>query len=296
MERKAVIVGSSGFLGEYLRRHLESVGWQVVGVSRGDRGWDGKSRGSWESQLTGASAVINYAGAPITLPWTSTNRDSILSSRLDSTRVLGQAMLDSKAPPPVWINASAVGFYGDRKDEILDEFAPAGTGFLAEVCLAWEDALVEATLPATRRIALRTGIVLGPGGGAMAPLAKLARLGLGGDLGNGKSWMPWIHIKDHARMVEILIESHLSGPVNAVGPAPATNHEFAQTLRQIVGCPIGIPTPAFALTLASKLGGPDPSVLLNSTRVVPKQAQQAGFTFDFSDLGSALADCLRLSR
>ena len=291
MDRSVVIVGVSGFLGKHLKAHLEQNGWRVIGLRRGEAGWDGKSRGPWESGLGGATAIVNLAGAPITLPWTKENRDLILRSRVESTRVLGEALAEQSSPP-VWINASAVGIYGNRDDALLTENSKPGSDFLAEVCVAWEAALNDAPSSASPRVALRTGIVLGPDGGALAPLAKLARVGLGGQLGNGKQWMPWIHVHDHVRLVEFLIESGLTGPINAVGPNPVQNHQFAQSLRKAVHCPIGIPTPAFGLSLASKLGGPDPSVLLNSTRVLPQRALDAGFRFEYDNLASALAQCL----
>jgi hypothetical protein len=295
MDRKALIIGNNGFLGRHLETHLKQEGWEVAGLRRGSGGWDGKTRGPWESVLSGATAVINYSGAPVTLPWTPTNRDLILSSRVDTTGIIGQALLNLPNPP-VWINASAVGIYGDRADEVLDETSAGGTGFLADVCRAWEAALMDPAFRAIPRVALRTGIVLGPDGGALAPLAKLAKIGLGGDLGHGRQWMPWIHVHDPARMVEYIISSGLTGEINAVGPNPATNHDFAKELRKAVNCPIGIPTPRIALKVASKLGGPDPSVLLNSNRVMPTRARNAGFVFEFSDLPAALADCLRRKR
>jgi len=291
MDRSVVIIGASGFLGRHLQSYLQQQGWKVIGLRRGENGWDGKSRGPWESSLAGASAVINFAGAPITLPWTKSNRDLIFRSRLESTRVVGEA-LGSLESPPAWINASAVGIYGNRGDEVLLENSAPGSGFLAEVCLAWEAALFDSPGSTGRRVALRTGIVLGPDGGALTPLAKLARVGLGGPLGNGHQWMPWIHVADHVHLVEFLIQSALSGPINAVGPAPVQNREFASSLRKTVRCPIGVPTPSFGLAFAAKLGGPDPSVLLNSTRVLPQRALDAGFRFEYDNLASALAQCL----
>ncbi len=291
MDRSVVIIGVTGFLGRHLQAHLSKQGWRVIGLKRGENGWDGKSRGPWESALAGATAIVNLAGAPITLPWTTTNRELILRSRVESTHVVGQA-LSEMASPPIWVNASAVGIYGNRGDELLTENSAPGSDFLAEVCVKWEAALTQSPPSPSPRIALRTGIVFGPDGGALTPLAKLARIGLGGQLGNGRQWMPWIHIRDHIRLVEFLIESNISGAVNAVGPVPVENREFAKILRQTVHFPIGVPTPAFALTAASKLGGPDPSVLLNSTRVVPQHALDAGFRFEYGNLASALADCL----
>ena len=292
MVRSVLLVGGTGFIGKRLIPHLESEGWTVTSLKRGDQGWDGASRGAWETHLDHADAVINLAGAPVTLPWTSDNRRLITESRVNSTNVIAAAIADRSSYPAVWINASAVGYYGDRGDEILSETSAPGTGFLAEVCVAWENALFQPVIEDVRRVALRTGIVLGPGGGALEPLAKLARLGLGGAAGLGRQWMPWIHIEDHVRMISFALNTTIEGALNLVGPNPVTNSEFAARLREAVRVPIGLPAPAFGLEVVSKLGGPDPHVLLDSTRAVPTVAEDAGFQFKYRELLPALKDAL----
>jgi uncharacterized protein (TIGR01777 family) len=291
--RSVLLFGGTGFIGNRLIPHLESEGWRVTSLKRGEQGWDGKSRGAWESNLDTADAVINLAGAPVTLTWTPKNRQLITGSRVNSTRVIAEALASRSSRPAGWLNASAVGYYGDRGDEVLHEPLPAGTGFLAEVCAAWEDALFQPVLDGVRRVAVRTGIVLGPGGGALEPLAKLAKIGLGGAAGSGRQWMPWIHIEDHVRMVAFALNHAIDGPMNAVGPNPATNSDFAAHLRRAVGVPIGLPAPAFGLDLVGRLGGPDPHIILDSTRAVPTVAVRSGFHFKFNDLSAALKDALR---
>ena len=291
--RSVLLFGGTGFIGNRLIPHLASEGWRVTSLKRGEQGWDGKSRGAWESNLEGIDAVINLAGAPVTMPWTHRNRQLITDSRVDSTKAIAAAIADRSVRPPVWLNASAVGYYGNRGDEVLREASDPGTGFLAEVCVAWENAFFQPELEGVRRVALRTGIVVGPGGGALEPLAKLARIGLGGAAGSGRQWMPWIHIEDHVRMVSFVLNHSIDGPVNAVGPSPATNSDFAAHLRRAVGVPIGLPAPAFGLELVGKLGGPDPHIMLDSTRAVPTVAVRAGFQFKFNDLSAALKDALR---
>jgi uncharacterized protein (TIGR01777 family) len=291
--RSVLLFGGTGFIGNRLIPHLESEGWRVTSLKRGEQGWDGKSRGAWESNLDTADAVINLAGAPVTLPWTPKNRQLITDSRVNSTSVIAEVLASRSLRPAVWLNASAVGYYGDRGDEVLHEASPAGTGFLADVCVAWEDALFQPALGGVRRVAVRTGIVLGPGGGALEPLAKLAKIGLGGAAGSGRQWMPWIHIEDHVRMVAFALNHAIDGPMNAVGPNPATNSDFAAHLRRAVGVPVGLPAPAFGLELVGRLGGPDPHIMLDSTRAVPTGAVRSGFQFKFNDLSAALKDALR---
>jgi uncharacterized protein (TIGR01777 family) len=280
MSRRIVLLGASGFIGQALLRHLRAADYEVVTVDRHPLPNGLSWSDPWQAQLDGAFGVINLAGAPITLPWTPTNRDLILNSRVDSAAQIAVAV----QPPTVWLNASAVGFYGDRGDEELTEASTSGTGYLAEVCRAWENAVQSPV----RHCVVRTGIVLGPGGGALAPLAKLARFGLGGALGSGRQWMSWIDLADLCDLYQFLLEQHVHGPVNAVGPEPIRNHDFMHTLRAAVKRPWSPPAPALGLALVGKLGGPDPSILLDSVRAKPAVALRSGFRFANSDLRATL--------
>lgn len=296
---KIVVAGASGFLGRAL---IDSLGdHEVVALTRHGENigharsvtWNGLKIDRWADELDGADAVVNYAGSPVTDKWTDENMRLIKETRVQPTYLIGQAIGGAANPPKVWINGSAVGYYGSRGAEMLDETSTPGTGFLADVCRVWEDVLSQESLPSTRRIALRTGIVLGRDGGALKPLVKMTKLFLGGQQGDGHQWMPWIHIDDHVAMVKWLMENEISGPVNAVGPAPCLNSTFMETLRGVLGRPMGIPAPKGLLGLASKVAGPDPEAVLASARVCPKVAQAAGFRWRYPGLESALRNLLR---
>ena len=296
---KIVVAGASGFLGRHLIESLRDH--QVVALVRKQEQigaakpvlWNGLKMDRWADEIDGADVVVNLSGAPVTLKRTDENMRLIKESRVQTTYLLGQAIDGSERPPKVWINGSAVGFYGSRGAEILDETSPAGTGFLADVCKVWEDVLGQENLPNTRRVALRTGVVLGKKGGALPPLAKLAKLFLGGPQGDGHGWMPWIHIDDHVAMMRWLMETEVVGPVNAVGPAPCLNSTVMQTLRGVVGRPFGLPAPKPLLELVGKVAGPDPDVTLASDRVCPKVAQEAGFKWKHPALEEALRNLLK---
>jgi hypothetical protein len=294
--KRVVVAGGSGFLGNALLQEFGVNGYEVVVLSRSGRPidgaqtclWDGASLGDWAEELEGAKAVVNLAGEPVTLKWTPANRRRIVDSRVHSTEVIGKAIVKCAAPPPVWVNSSAVGFYGDRGDEVLTEASASGTGFLTDTCREWEAAVTRYDTPSTRRVWLRTGVVLGKGGGALEPLLKLTKAFLGGAVGNGRQWVPWIHVEDLCRLFRWCVESPVEGPVNGSAPNPVTNAELMRTLRQVVGRPPTPPAPAFALRVVGALGGPDPSVLLGSMRAVPEVAEREGFQFRHSQLEGAV--------
>ena len=296
---KIVVAGASGFLGHALIESLRDH--EVVALVRKSEQigaakpvlWNGLKMDRWADEIDGADVVVNLSGAPITLKWTEENIKLIKESRVQTTYLLGQAIDGAEKPPKVWINGSAVGFYGSRGAEMLDETSPAGIGFLADVCKVWENALMQEKLPNTRRVALRTGVVLGKKGGALPPLAKLAKLMLGGPQGDGHGWMPWIHVDDHVAMMRWLMETDVAGPVNACGPAPCLNSTFMGTLRSVVGRPFGLPAPKGLLEIVGKVAGPDPDVALASTRVCPKVAQDAGFKWKHPSLEEALRNLLK---
>ncbi|RYG47527.1 TIGR01777 family protein [bacterium] len=289
-----VVAGATGFIGKRLCDHLKETGWNVLRLVRdgqeGELHWDGIAPGDWEKGLEGAAAVINLAGAPITLPWTEENRELIRDSRTQSAEAIARAILKAESPPEVWVNSSAVGFYGDRGDELITEEAPAGTEFLSEVCVAWEEAAARWELPKTRLVLMRTGVVLGRGGGAFEPLLSLSKAFLGGAAGDGRQWMPWISLDDMCRMYAFALdEEKAEGPLNGVAPEPVRNADLMASVRKALGRPWAPSAPEFALNLASKVGGPDPSMLLDSMRVVPRRAKTLGFTWKDRDLDALVA-------
>ena len=294
---KIVIAGGSGFIGNALILELKAD-YEVVILSRSAKliedatvaQWTGHDLGDWTTYVDGAFALINLVGEPITLPWTDENKKKILDSRVESTTLMAKAIRTVKAPPKVWINASAVGYYGDTGDEVKDETSPAGDDFLAETCLAWERAQDETEVPQTRKVKLRVGFVLGRDGGAFPQLAKLTKGFLGGAVGNGHQWVPWIDLRDLARMFRWAAETEIKGHINGVGPEPVQKKDLMAAMRHAAHRPWSPPAPAFAVKLAGSVIGMQTDVALVSQRAVPKVALEKGFQFQHSDLAQVLQE------
>lgn len=293
MGKRVVIYGASGFIGGGLAGLLAAEGYEVLGVSRkGEGRVEGVS--TWVKpdavDLRGYSAVINLAGAPIDQRWTVERKKEFHASRVGVTEdiVARIAALPAADRPELLFNGSAVGFYGDGGDAVLTEDAAMGEGYLAELCDAWEKAALPAKALGVRTILLRTGVVLGKGGQAFEKLITVFKLGIGGRLGNGKQWMPWIHVDDlRSAMIFCLKNPEISGVVNGTAPEPETNAALTRKLAKAVGRWEFLPVPVFALKLA--LGGFG-GFLLASQRVVPMRLSAAGFRFQHPTLGDALSD------
>ncbi len=289
---RIVLAGASGYLGQPLLRRLREQGHQVVQLVRRPPAtadqvqWD-PDRGQLDpTVLDGADAVINLAGAGAgDKRWTTAYRQLLVQSRTRPTGTLARALAAAGDPPSVLLNASAVGFYGDRGEEELTESSSAGTGFFPDLARAWEAATEPAQAAGVRVAHLRTGLVLGPGGGLLGPMLPLFRLGLGGKLGNGRQWQPWISLADELGAIEYLLTNPLSGAVNLTGPTPVRNSELATTLAALLHRPALIPAPRFGLRLA--LGGFADEVLA-SLRVRPTVLAAAGYPYRHPDLTSAL--------
>lgn len=244
-------------------------------------------------KLEGMDAVIHLSGANVaSRRWTAAYKQEMTESRLTTTRVLSEALARLRTPPPVLISASAVGFYGNRGDAILDEDAAAGRGFFPDLCAAWEAATRPAELAGIRVVHLRFAPVFGPDGGALAKMAPLFRFGLGGPLGNGRQWMSWVSERDAVSAALFAWKTpHLAGALNVAAPNPVTNAEFTRELGRAVHRPAVVPAPAFALRLA--FGEMADEALLASTRAVPRRLLEAGFQFSYPTLAPALAAALR---
>ena len=305
MTGKVVIAGGSGFLGSALARSLATAGADIVILSRQPASpsgrirtvvWDGRTVGLWAAELEGAAAVVNLAGRSVACRFTAENRRLILASRLDSVRAIAAATAGCRLPPAVLVQASAVGIYGDSGDRICTEAsAPSGTDFIAGVAKAWEEAFFAAEAAGgPRRVALRIGFVLGRTGGALAPLAKLARFFLGGSAGNGKQYLSWIHVDDVCAIVRWVIERPgASGVYHATGPAPVTQAEFMRALRRALGRPWSPPAPAWAVRLGARFFlRVDPDLALTGQRCPPRRLLDEGFRFQWPVLPAALADLL----
>lgn len=293
MGKRAVIYGASGFIGGGLAGMLAAEGYEVIGVSRKGDG-DVKGVTAWVKpdavDLRGCAAVINLAGAPIDQRWTEARKKEFHASRVGVTQdiVARIVALPPAERPELLLNGSAVGYYGDRGDTVLPENATMGEGYLAELCDDWEKAALPVEALGVRLILLRTGVVLGKGGQAFEKLMTVFKLGIGGRLGNGNQWMPWIHVDDlRAAMIFCLREQAISGAVNGSAPEPETNAALTRKLAKAVGRWEFLPVPGFALKLL--LGGFG-GFLLTSQRAVPAKLTDAGFRFSHPTLDEALRD------
>ncbi|HEU4324409.1 MAG TPA: TIGR01777 family oxidoreductase [Roseiflexaceae bacterium] len=300
---RIVLAGGSGFLGQALATHFATQGYEMVSLTRSPAtqpgparavAWDGFSLGPWRRELDGAAALINLAGKSVNCRYTPANRREIVASRVNSVELLAQALRGCRTPPPIWVQAGSLAIYGDAGDRLCDENAPLGTGFSVETCLAWERAFDAAELPATRRVMLRTGFVLGRDGGALEMLARLARLFLGGAAGSGRQYISWLHLEDFNRVVGWCLDRpDARGVYNTTGPEPATNAAFMRALRRTLRRPWSPPIPAPAVRLGARLMGTEGSLALTGRRCLPRRLLDQGFVFRFPVLEPALADLFR---
>jgi uncharacterized protein (TIGR01777 family) len=293
--QRVVITGGSGLIGRALTAALRTRGAEVVCLGRAPTGpdaiaWDPRTGYLDAGVFEGATAVVNLAGRSIAQGrWTARVRAEILESRVRATRLLVNTIAKAHARPAVLVSASAVGYYGDRGDEVLDESSSPGQGFLAGVTQAWEVEARRAEARGVRVVCTRFGIVLARKGGALDPLLPLFRLGVGGPLGSGRQWWSWIHIDDLVAVIlAALTTPAMKGPVNVVSPSPTTNREFARALGAVMHRPALLPAPAFAIRLIK--GAMADEMILSSQRVVPAKLQAHGFAFHWKELGPALAD------
>jgi hypothetical protein len=288
---KVLVTGSTGLIGSRLAALLTGGGDSVVPLVRrsprtGEVRWD--PDGSVDAAaLEGADAVVHLAGESIVGRWTDAKKAKIRESRVRGTRVLAEALAGLERPPRVLACASAIGFYGDRGDERLDESSPQGAGFLPEVCRDWEAAAAPARGKGIRVANLRFGMVLSPHGGALAKMLPPFRIGAGGIIGSGRQYWSWIALDDAVGAIHHVLQTDaLHGPVNAVAPQSVTNREFTKTLGKVLSRPTFLPMPAFAARLA--LGEMADALLLASARVEPKKLTAAGYPFALPGLEEAL--------
>ncbi|MCU0784894.1 MAG: TIGR01777 family oxidoreductase [Verrucomicrobia bacterium] len=292
-----LVTGASGFIGRAVVSRLAENGHRVVPLRRTSGGseagptWN-PSAGQLRLEPAGAlDAVVHFAGENIAQRWTPAAKARIRASRVDATRLLCEALVRLPQPPRVLICASATGFYGDRGDEILDEQTGPGTGFLAEICQAWEGAAAPARQRGIRVVHLRLGIVLARHGGALAKMLPAFRLGLGGRLGTGRQFWSWIALEDLLRVVEqVLQDNRLSGAVNAVSPTATTNAGFTEALARALHRPAFLPLPGFVVKLI--FGEMGREALLASARVRPARLLGSGFEFRFPELAAAFKQLL----
>jgi uncharacterized protein len=299
---RVVLAGGSGFLGRALAREFARAGYEPVVLTRKVRKnsrvrqveWDGRTNGAWARELEGAAAVVNLAGRSVECRHTPEHRREIVESRVNSVEAVGRAIAACGEPPKVLVQAASLAVYGDAGRRVCCEDAPAGRGFPVEVCLRWERAFDSLELSSTRKVLLRIGFVLGRDGGALPLLARLARLYLGGTVGEGHQYISWLHVRDFCRLVLWCVERpEASGVYNATGPCPVTNAEFMCELRCALRRPWSPRTPAWLVRLGALLLRTEPALALEGRRCIPDRLVEEHFKFLYTNLESALADLLQ---
>jgi uncharacterized protein len=304
MKRRIILAGGSGFLGTALARKFRANGDEIIVLTRSARQlsdgvkevfWDAKNLGEWAPLFDGADAVINLTGKSVDCRYTEKNRRAIIDSRVDSTRVVGQAIARCSKPPRVWLNAGSATLYKHQFNHAADESGETGATpeakdeFSIEVIRQWENALNYAVTPATRKVALRITMVFGLGAGVFPVLRRLARFGLGGKMASGKQYVSWIHEEDFCRAVEWLIaHEELSGPINLAAPNPLTNAEMMRLVRKTCGVPFGLPATQWMLEIGAFFLRTETELIIKSRRVVPGKLMTSGFQFHFPQLENAL--------
>ena len=315
-----VIPGGSGHVGSLLAHSFQERGHRVTVLTRSPYAaswntvhWDGLHTGPWVEHLEGADVCINLAGRSVNCRYTAANREEIYRSRIETTQLLGDVIAGLADPPKVWLNASTATIYRHALDRPMDEFTgelggdemltawrrvPETWNFSIRVARDWEAAFYAAVAPRTRKVALRSAIVMSPEpGGAFSTLLKLVRWSVGGAQGNGRQFVSWIHGLDFARAVELLVENdEFEGPVNLAAPNPLPNREFMGTLREAWGMPNGIPAPSPLVELAALFLRTEAELVLKSRYVVPARLLRAGFEFEFPVWSEAAGDLVRRVR
>lgn len=301
--RRILITGGSGLIGRPLTAELADAGYEVVVLSRNPErvrglpagarvvGWDAETPSGWGREADGALGIIHLAGENVAGGrWTDAKKQRIWKSRIHSSLAVQAAIHEAELAPRFLIQGSAVGYYGDRGDDVVTEEAPPGEGFLPQVCMEWEESTADVEDVGVRRVVARTGIVLAAEGGALPKMALPFKLYVGGPVGSGRQWMPWIHLHDQVAALRFLAEHETAaGPFNLTAPHPVTNRELSRRLADALGRPCLLPVPGFALHL---LFGEMAEVLLEGQRVVPERLQTLGFDFRYPRLEEALRDLL----
>ena len=303
--KKMILPGGSGFLGGALAKHFRALGWDVIVLTRKPKSrtdgvrelaWDARTIGDWAREVDGAEVVINLTGRSVDCRYTAKNRREIIESRVNSTRVIGEAIARCANPPRVWLNASSATLYLHTFDTPMDEngaqgaTAEAKDEFSIEVIRQWEQALEVAQTPRTRKVALRTTMVLGHARNSVFPvLRRLTRFGLGGRMGSGRQYVSWIHERDFCSAIEWLIaHEENSGAVNICAPNPLPNVEMMRLFREVCGAPFGLPATEWMLEVGAIFLRTETELILKSRRVVPGKLLASGFQFQFPEMRTAL--------
>lgn len=298
---KIVLAGGTGFLGQLLQPHFIKKGCQVVVLGRKKKNisegvhfikWDGFSMGEWRSSLEGARMIINLVGKSVNCRYTEENKCEIIQSRVQSTRILGQAINACNNPPEVWVNAASAAIYGDRQSEVITEESEFGGGFSPLVCKLWERAFYQSKTPFTRKVVLRIGMVLSSkSGGVLQPFVDLVRVGLGGKMATGKQYLSWAHELDFLRAIDWINDHEsISGAYILSSPEPTQNTVFMRALRKVLNVRFGLSHPIWQMKLGAIFMGTESELVIAGRRVVPQRLMETGFEFSFPNIEHAFSD------
>lgn len=295
MDKKIIIAGGTGFVGKYLSQKYKAIGYNVIIISRQKKhiNWDDQS--AIVTALENSTMLINLAGKSVDCRYNKKNKKTIFNSRTDTTKMLGNAILNCKIPPVLWINSSTATIYRHAEDRPMTESTgEIGSGFSVNVATNWEKAFFEFNLSATRQVALRMAIVLGKDGGVIQPLKNLVRFGMGGKQGKGNQMFSWIHIEDVFSIVEFTRQlDEVNGVLNTAAPNPVTNKMLMQLLRNNMNVKIGLPIPKWLLEIGAIIIKTETELILKSRWVIPERLSEAGFQFKYPDLNKALKNILK---
>lgn len=297
--KKLIIAAGTGFLGKVLVEHFKNKATSIVILTRGENKsngtikyvhWDAHTLGPWKQELEDSDVLINMTGKSVDCRYHQKNKDLILSSRVASTAILGKAISLCKNPPKTWLNSSTATIYRHSLDKEMDETTgEIGTGFSVNVATNWENTFFSQQTPVTRKVALRTSIVLGKNGGALQPILNLVKIGFGGKQGKGNQKFSWIHETDFAKSLEFIIENpSIEGPINIVAPKPTDNSNLMKTLRNLSNIPFGIPLPKPLLEIGACIIKTETELILKSRNVIPKKLMDAGYQFTYPELSTAI--------
>jgi uncharacterized protein len=295
MIMKIVIAGGTGFVGKYLQQKYVALGYEVIIISRQANHLNWNDKPEIIAALENTTMLINLAGKSVDCRYNEKNKKEIYDSRIDTTKVLGEAILQCKNPPPLWINSSTATIYRHAEDRPMTEVGgEIGTGFSVGIATAWEKTFFEFSLHKTRQVALRMAIVLGKDGGVIYPLKNLVRFGLGGKQGKGNQMFSWIHIEDVFRCIEFVQQNEfVTGAINVSSPNPVVNSAFMQIFRKVMRIPFGLPTPTWLLKIGAVIIKTETELILKSRWVIPQKLMDWNFSFTFKTIDKALEDILQ---
>jgi len=294
MKKKIVLAGGTGFIGQYLSEQFSKLGYEIIIISRKQEHIQWEDSNAIINALNNAELLINLAGKSVDCRYNEKNKKLIMDSRIQTTRILGEAIEACSNPPKLWINSSTATIYRHADDKpMTEESGEIGTGFSVDVAKNWENTFFSFHLPHTRQVALRIAIVLGKDGGVMVPYRNLVQFGLGGVQGSGRQMFSWIHIEDLFQIILFLKEREdLSGVFNCSSPQPVSNQEFMKTMRELMGVPFGLPAPKWLLEIGTFIIRTETELVLKSRWVLPERLQREGYSFRFESLKNTLIDVL----